>query len=364
MKYRRSIVPKPSLISKAAAASRRPKPLRFQAGASAYRTSSGRSVKAPNRYSPSLQPQQHVTSADPTKKFTHVANQLEVLDLASIKAFIDRLPANSLIAWDLDNTVIEPQQLIGSDQWFEAFMRFNIAKFGEDNKSAAIKETIDVYNYVHQHSEVTAVEPGIVALMQELTKSHRVIAITTRGKELVAATFRQLSSIGVKFNVDGNANDNNHEIYLDQILLNSPHSTATNSVIFAGGRSKADCLKAYLNAMGIKPEAIPYLVFVDDKKHHVENISRCAQELGIPSTCFHYRHLEHKIPLVHLPTAEVQLRMHQAFGKFVSDDLAKAIATQLVNKGVKLETAAVTVVETAAAAHETQAAPAKKLRMG
>lgn len=257
---------------------------------------------------------------------TSLATIAVAKDLQPIVAKIANLPANSLIVWDLDNTIMEPKQLIGSDQWFEQLSKDNITKHNGD-KAAAIKETVDTYNYVQKHTHAKPVESNTVEVINKAKTKHRVIGLTTRGKEISDATFKQLNSINVSFALTPTAIK--HDVPLDLIMENCPYSMAKDSVIFAGGRNKADCLEAYLSAMEIPLSSIPHLVFVDDKIHHVQNIAAMATRLGIPCTSFHYTYLDHKLPHVNMKMAEVQLTGHKHFGFFLNDSEAFSIVKRM-----------------------------------
>lgn len=242
-----------------------------------------------------------------------------VSNLAALSDLINNIPENSLIVSDLDNTLMEPAQLVGSDQWFEAYLKH----------TKDIQQTLRAYNYVHERSTVTAVEPSTVKFVNDLKQKHNVLGLTTRGRELADATIRQLDSLGIRFAPRGS-----NEVHLHKIMQDCPDSSAIDGIIFAGGRSKGKCLEAYFHAMQINVKNIPHLVFIDDKSGHVDNVSAMAERLGIPSTCIRYAHLDHKIPSVHLPTAAVQLSLFANFNRFLSDAEAKEIATRLNTHGI------------------------------
>lgn len=246
---------------------------------------------------------------------------VEAYSLAAVRKHIEDLPEGTIAVTDLDNTIMQPVQLAGTDQWFEAYLKRNMEQFKDspDQAKLAFAKTLDWYNYAQTHTEVQTVEKEeTLEFLNELHEEHRaVIALTNRGKELVGTTLKQLASIGVSFN-DADL-VRNKTVNLSEQLPDCPTSFATNGVIFTGGRPKAPCLKAYLEAIGTPLSSIPHIIFIDDKRHHVDAIANAAKEAGVSHTCIHYRHLDHKISNVNLSIAETQILHHKKTGIFLTD---------------------------------------------
>ncbi len=245
------------------------------------------------------------------------ARVIEAHSLNDLDDIVALLPAGTLIAFDLDNMTMEPQQLIGSDQWFEAMLHNLTIKHGGDMQQA-FSELIPIYNNVHMHTDVKPVEPHTPHFINMLHSKHKVIGLTSRGKELADATHRQLNSILVNFNHA--STHQNRDVDLSHL---GSTSYATNGIVFAGGKNKGMCLKKFMDEMGYTRENTPHILFLDDKKHHVELVKKAALEIGINFTGIRYSHLDEKIKEVDLNLANLQLTHHTQHGKFLTDDAAR-----------------------------------------
>lgn len=258
------------------------------------------------------------------KTSTEITNEIvEANTIAEIIEHIKHIKPGALIVFDLDNTVYEPKQLIGSDQWFEAHIKHMEIVLGPDQKKTALHQTVDLYNHVQKHTEVKSVEERTAEFINDLHEHHTVIALTTRGKELTAATLKQLESIDVSFNLAEHVKDK--EVDLSS---KGPYSTAKHGVIFAGGRDKGACLLHYLEELGCHEGTFSEMVFIDDKRRNVEQVAAAAEALGISFLGIRYGHLDHKIPKVDLKLSAIQLEHHKATGKFPDDAEAAALLSK------------------------------------
>jgi hypothetical protein len=96
----------------------------------------------------------------------------------------------TLLVFDLDNTVMEPVQTLGSDQWFHYLL----------NQSYTVDQAVAIWSQVQPVSEMEAVEsitPEIIA--QGQLAGLKVMALTARPSSLAQTTENQLLSVGVNF---------------------------------------------------------------------------------------------------------------------------------------------------------------------
>ncbi len=193
---------------------------------------------------------------------------------------------NSTIFWDLDNTVFQPKEELGSDQWFCGFHSLAKTKLGSRFK---MEYMIATYNAVQAHVETTHVEEKTITIIKYLAAAGIPQGfITARNIDLQTITQNQLSSIGI--------NPKKHQI------------------IYCNGGNKGSKLIEHLR---FYPR---HVIMVDDKFENVLNIQNALENLGIPFTGFHYEYLREKVENFDIGYAHFQLSLIQhALPRMVRD---------------------------------------------
>jgi hypothetical protein len=241
-----------------------------------------------------------------------------VHETTEIQHILQHFKPGAWLVTDLDDTLMEVEQMLGSDQWFEAYMKMMFARYKDetDGVQRAVKETVDLYNQVHRHSKAKPVEEHTQLTLDSIHEKHPVVAITARGFEIHEATTRQLSSIGVDFK-RGHFEDMSIWLTDDETIK------AHHGVIYTSGTDKGKCFKSFVEKTAHKPECI---IFVDDKLKHVEAMRRICEEMGIEFIGFHYTRLSHKVAALDLEVTNIQLeQFNNGAGVLLSDTEAREL---------------------------------------
>lgn len=110
-----------------------------------------------------------------------------IVTIHSFTEIAEHLPKRPLLLFDIDNTVIEPAQFIGSQEWFDRF-----ASACADHGTA-----VRAFNNVMKISRVRPMSPSTVPVFQTLAMNHDIMFLSYRDEELRQATKRQLRDIGI-----------------------------------------------------------------------------------------------------------------------------------------------------------------------
>jgi hypothetical protein len=202
-----------------------------------------------------------------------------VHEIHQIRQVLNHISFDSLVCWDLDNTLLQAKHELGSDQWFNAMISHVLKKM--PSEPLAIQWALSVYTHIQHLTQVQPVEPVVIKmirLMQEIGIPQYIV--TARNNELVDTTLRQLQQVGLQFN--------------------------KNNIIFCSGRNKAECLELFLDVLPRNPR---HVVMVDDKASHVHDIKRLAQMKQMRFNGFSYRHLDHKVTHFDMGLANYQLSL-------------------------------------------------------
>lgn len=210
----------------------------------------------------------------------------EVREIASMLVIESALTPDTVLVFDVDNTLLEPIGNLYSDQWAyyaeKAFIRDGLSE------EAAAKKLREIWSAGLKRSRVKPVESLTPALVAKAQKAGlTVFALTARGLDDAPATHRQFKDAGY------------------DLSRSAPKRAAANyrdGVVFVGdGHDKGKALVAFLDAVGLKPARI---VFVDDKPHHAKNVDAALTSAGIPVIAFRYGAADAKVNAFNTVTAE------------------------------------------------------------
>jgi len=214
----------------------------------------------------------------------------EIVQITSIHQIVPSLVPGSLVAFDLDNTVMMPPQTLGTDQWFDHLVQANLAQ-GYDS-ALAVTEAVRTWISVQKVTRMLPVERTTPSLIHQLqAEGYLVIALTARPPELHDVTVRQLASIGVRF---------------QQVLSIGPT------------QSKGDAMKTFL---ATATSRISRVIFIDDKQKHVDTVNSSLNSLGgaILHTEYRYGATDNKVRAYNANVAECEWKIFEQTQTLVSD---------------------------------------------
>ncbi len=223
--------------------------------------------------------------------FTAFQAYAEVKETKFIKDALQNTKAEDIIILDIDNTILEPMQTLGSDQWFG----YLVKKFRKEGLSQdrAIDEAIKNWLKVQRVTKVQPVEISTPKLIKSVQlKGAIVIGLTARPVDLKKTTIKQLKSVNIQFKSYG--------------FIYSGDQTVDfhGGVLFVGPKNnKGIILSQFFKNMGIKPKR---LIFVDDKKKHVNNMDEVFSKIGLTNINFRYSAADEKVKSFSQEIAEIQ----------------------------------------------------------
>ncbi len=174
--------------------------------------------------------------------------------------------------FDIDNTLIQSAEALGSDQWF-----MKLLEFAYDNSPSKETEAlvIAIYHALHQyHTTVELVETVTAPMIKKLqAKNTPLIGLTARGRELSDTTVNQLKSVDIEFKLNKTPKSS------FGLTVKGVENAALyhHGIIFCGGSSKGDCLQAFFEAIDWQPANV---VMIDDKLKHLKAIESTIKPKG------------------------------------------------------------------------------------
>jgi len=196
----------------------------------------------------------------------------QVHEATSIMDLKKYLSSETLVLLDLDNTLIEPSQQVGGDQWFTHLLR--LIKLDASSPEEAEIRSLDVWMNIQTRIQIHLVEKETASFIRELQASGiPVLGLTARNLILKDITLKQLESVGISFK---NNSLLKSDLFLPKLQFGFQNDVLVrDGIIFAGifsasaPNGKGQVLAEILKAIDYTPKQI---LFLDDKMKNVQNL--------------------------------------------------------------------------------------------
>lgn len=230
----------------------------------------------------------------------------EIKEVRSMSEALSGIQRTDIVVFDIDNTILEPIQTIGSDQWYEYTLE-EYKKDGFDSASAQDRTAKDwaLVQYATQVRPVETLTPLLIKNLQD--RGVLVITLTARPNDLKPITMNQLESIGV--NVE------------------------STKALFANGQNKGVLLNDYLKANNLHPAR---LIFVDDKQKNVKNMDDAFAKREFANINYRYSAADFRVKAFNPKLADYQWNYFIKFGLLLTDKEVEVRMSQSENLGLVL----------------------------
>lgn len=196
----------------------------------------------------------------------------------------DDLHNKTIIVLDIDNTLAQPELLIGGEEWVVHVIN-KCADISITDPRARFAVIAPLYFDVIHAVDFIPIEFSTIHIIQELQQSGViVIGLTARSFEVCDRTIEQLYNIGI---------DLSHASLWHEELWHDCHLTYChkNGIIFCDGNDKGKVLTHVFDRLAYSPTKV---IAVDDKERHLHAISR-AIDPEIEFIGIRYGHLDEKV---------------------------------------------------------------------
>jgi hypothetical protein len=240
--------------------------------------------------------------------FTTMAAQAEIRTISSMQELLPLVDQNTILVFDIDNTVLRPTQTFGSDQFFRY-----IEQGARDRGMTAAEAkawALNTATAFQPRSPVVPVEqmtPELIRDYQE--RGITVFALTARPAIWADATVRQLRSLGVEFSKTAPARVDLNE----GIHFQTPGGEKGPDLVKLLGRFRANGEK---------------VVFVDDRPNNAESVDKALTATGVPNLSLRYSAADHWVNSFDARVAELQWQEFRSSGRFMTDKEALCVLDQ------------------------------------
>lgn len=199
-----------------------------------------------------------------------------IVESNRINDVFNHVEEETLIAFDIDNTLIDTVQNFGGYAW-----SLNVTKRLQDKGfdfPVALLKSYNILAQILEFVDFKVIEPETSSVIKKLREKNIFsMALTARMHSMADSTKRALSNVGIDFF--------DLRFYPNKIQFN-PTAAYEKGILYTGPKlCKGESLVLFLEKIDYTPKKI---VFVDDSKHHVEDVYKTLSSKNIPVTCLRY----------------------------------------------------------------------------
>ncbi|MBN4067431.1 DUF2608 domain-containing protein [Simkania negevensis] len=222
---------------------------------------------------------------------------VETNSIESVKEYID--DGDTLVVFDLDQTVFETAQALGGDEWFyHALQR-------EQERGVPFEEALQTiltkYTHFQMVVKMQPVESVTSELIKELQEAHTpIISLTTRGYEVIRGTMKHLKGMDIDFSVTAPSCPN---CIQDHVFMQKEPIFYHKGILFTAGDNKGLVFEQLLTHTHYLPKKV---VFINDKLSPLESLGHACQKLGIDFVGLRYGYLDEKMKNFNMELADIQ----------------------------------------------------------
>lgn len=204
-----------------------------------------------------------------------------VVEESAMSRVLAEAGPDSLVVFDIDNTLLTPCGHLGSDEWYDYLCERGVAR-GLSAAEAGLRAD-EAFNRWQSPVGVRSVDPLSPAVLAKLReRGIPYFALTARSAGVREITLRQLASLDLGMTRGGFAPGDSAKPGAI-----SPHTAFQGGVFFVGedGPTKGEALTRILDLSGLKPRRI---VFVDDKAKHTRTVDAALSARGVDHVCLRF----------------------------------------------------------------------------
>jgi len=235
----------------------------------------------------------------------------EILETAHFREIKDHIREGTLLILDIDDTLLIPVQTLGTDVWFVHRLQEHL--HSKNDPATALDLTLAAWEAVRHITRVQVVEEGTAEIIQKLQQAHSpVMGLTTQGLTLATRTVNQLKSLGIDLTTTAPSQE-------DHYFINGKNSVLyRHGILFTSGTAKGEALLTLLDKLNYP---VQHILFINDKKTHLEDVEKSLINKGIAFTGLRYNYRDKKIASFRKEITDIQWK-YSSFEHILSDEEA------------------------------------------
>ena len=224
----------------------------------------------------------------------------------------DEHTKDTLVVFDIDNTLIAPTGDLGGDAWF-SFMFNEYLKRGYSVHDA-VEQIHPAYVAIQETIVFKTVEPDTASFIKTLEKDVSVMALTARSFRLIDHTIELLENLDIRFTPLA---DDLH--ILESNGIRPAHYQ--HGIIFSGNNDKGKMLVTFFDKFNYHPKKV---IFIDDKLNYLISVDRALSARNIPFVGIRYSAMDQRVKEFNPAAVMVDILKHPAAAEKFDPQLTEA----------------------------------------
>jgi hypothetical protein len=235
----------------------------------------------------------------------------EIIEAPHFHEIHPHLKPKTLLILDIDDTLLIPSQMLGSDEWFQT--RLQAHKKEGCSGQQSLEKSLAEWEAVRHLTKMEIVESGIPAnIIKIQDEGYVTMALTTQGLALATRTKQQLLGYTIDLKRSSPAQE---DVYF---TIDGHGILFRGGILFTAGFHKGQALFKLLHQLHYRPERI---VFINDKRSHILEIEETAKQEGIEFIGLRYAYSDARKKAFDEKIADYQFT-HSTFTHILSDEEA------------------------------------------
>lgn len=232
-----------------------------------------------------------------------------IIQSKKMAEILPKVTPETIVIFDIDNTLLESAQMLGSDMWFEHRIH-EYLNLGNPPEEAVSKASRD-WTEVSESAKVQLIEKETPPLIEKLQRQGiPTMALTARKLSLMERSLGQLEENGISLKEKTLSSESVSVKDADDALFQK-------GIFTVGTNNKGKILVALFKKLNLTPKRI---VFVDDKQKNVENVDAALTEAGIEIFAFRYGAADKKVKAFEPKLASAQYDFFKKNSRILSDE--------------------------------------------
>ena len=193
----------------------------------------------------------------------------EIKEAARFSDLAGHATPDTVIILDIDDTLMAPAQMLGSDTWFE----YRLKSYQIQGNPLALEKTLAEWEAIRHLSQMGLVEPEISNVLAEMQKKGiEIMGVTVQGLALATRTVLQLGELQIDLRKTAPHGEdfcfpvNGHTVLYRQ------------GILFTSGKAKGESFFQFCERNGKLPKRV---VAIDDKLPHLQSLEKEADKRGV-----------------------------------------------------------------------------------
>lgn len=232
-----------------------------------------------------------------------------IFELSSYRELdISKVTPNTLVVFDIDNTLLRQDRMIGTHQWGDYIKKRAVANGMTSEQASQLQHKS--FSELQTYLPTVPVEDGVRSILKELQqKSIAHFAFTARAPEIKQVTLKQLGVLEHDFAI--NFPQVGQPSLLEEHLY--------QGVIFSGSIPKGELLKKIVTNMKTPPQEI---IFIDDRSYNLESVEGALVGSDIKLSSYRYGGADSVVASFDPALADLEYSFFKEYGLLLGDALA------------------------------------------